>query len=121
LTDELQQLEAQKGTLFDYLERKIYDEDTFLDRSKNLSDRIKDTQTRIAQAEAQLKTERKNDIANKEIIPTVEDALNRYMKSTDQQRKNALMKSIISRVEYTKEKYQTGEDFVIELTMRRLE
>lgn len=120
LRNELVQLEAQKGTLFDYLERKIYDEETFFERSKNLTDRIQETQEKIKQSEAQLSDARNKERTQKDIIPSMQEALKLYKLSTDQQRKNGLMKSILARVEYVKEKSQVGDEFNITLTFRNL-
>lgn len=115
---ELEQLESQKGTLFDFLERGVYDEATFLERSQNLSKRLQETQLRIDQTDKEL-NEKKRQVANrKDWIPTLKKALIDYRKSDDQQEKNKLMKSIISKVEYTKEKSQSGDQFTIKVFFR---
>lgn len=115
---ELSQLESQKGTLFDYLERKIYDEETFFERSRTLTERIQASQENIKKYEAQLAELKSRDHTQKDIIPTMQQALKQYKISTDQQRKNGLMKSILARVEYVKEKGQLGDDFLITITPR---
>ncbi|TMZ39456.1 recombinase family protein, partial [Klebsiella pneumoniae] len=43
LERELKELEKQKGRLHDFLERGIYDEETYLERSQNLAERIENT------------------------------------------------------------------------------
>lgn len=118
LKSELKVLDDQKGSLFDFLERKIYDEATFLERSKLLSERIQDTQNKITHAEAKLAEAVKLEKTEKDIIPSLQEALKLYKRSTDQQRKNMLMKSILVRIEYTKEKSQHGDDFSIKIVPR---
>jgi DNA invertase Pin-like site-specific DNA recombinase len=118
LREELKQLEAQKGSLFDFLERKIYDEETFLERSKTLSERIQQTQEKIKQTDEQLTKVKASEKTQKEVVPYLQSTLKMYKKSTDQQRKNSLMKSIMVRVEYRKEKHQVGDDFEIRITPR---
>lgn len=118
LRAELKTLDEQKGTLFDFLERKLYDEATFLERSKLLSERIQNTQEKITKAEAKLKEAANREKTQKDVIPTIQEALTMYKKSTDQQRKNALMKSVLVRVEYVKEKHQVGEEFEIKIVPR---
>lgn len=118
LQNELSQLEAQKGSLFDFLERKIYDEATFLERSQNLSNRLQETQIKIDHAEKELQVKKNQEHVKKDFVPTLEKVLENYSKSSDQQEKNFLMKSIISKVEYSKEKHQVGEEFEIEVFIR---
>lgn len=118
LREELTQLESQKSSLFDFLERKIYDEETFLERSKNLSERIQQKQEQLKKSESQLQDLRSREHTTKDIIPTIEQNLLSYKKSTDQQKKNSNIKSILARVEYVKEKHQTGDEFIIKITPR---
>ncbi|ULL14323.1 recombinase family protein [Paenibacillus sp. H1-7] len=118
LQEELKQLEAQKSSLFDFLERKIYDEETFLERSKNLSERIQQKQEQLKQSQVQLEEMRKKEHTKKDVIPTIEQALASYKRSKDQQKKNNNIKSILARVEYTKEKHQSGDDFSIKIVPR---
>lgn len=47
LESELSNLEKQKNSLHDFLERGIYDIDTYLERSNNISERIKATNDEI--------------------------------------------------------------------------
>lgn len=117
---ELKLLESQKGSLFDLLERKVYDEATFLERSQNLSMRLQETYMKLEQAEKDLKTKKRHEHERKDFVPTLEKALTEYLKSTNQQRKNVLMKSIISKVLYTKEKSQVGEEFTVDVYIRSM-
>lgn len=118
LRTELKNLEDQKMNLFDLLERKIYDEQTFLERSKNISERIQETNERIERVEKELKVERQTETTRKDLIPTIQDIINQYKKSSDPQRKNMLIKQILVKVIYLKEKFQTGDDFEIRITPR---
>lgn len=99
--------EQQKNRLHDLLERGVYDIDTFLARSKVLTDRIEKLEAAIKEAERQ---EEKTDI-----IPRVEKVLLNYEKSTPE-KKNALLKAVLEKVEY--EKRKKGSEFTLRLYAR---
>ncbi len=115
LERELKDLETQKGRLHDFLERGIYDEETFLERSQNLSERIESTRSVIFFAEQELLQEMKRQQAQMDIIPKVESVLELYDQTDDPAKKNALLKSVIEKAVYRKEKWQRDNNF--ELTL----
>ena len=111
LERELKDLEGQKGKLHDFLERGIYDEDTYLERSQNLSDRIDATRSAISRATEELEYDKKRQQAQLEIIPMVESVLELYDKTDDPSKKNMMLKSVIEKAVYQKEKWQRDNDF----------
>lgn len=113
LERELSELEAQKGTLHDFLERKIYDIDTYLERSRLLSERIENTKKTIEQVQGELKIEIKKDKAQKNIIPMIESVLKAYQKEKDPAKKNLMLKSILDYATYRKEKTQRNDEFTL--------
>src|SRR5690606_13948689 len=50
LQQEIKSLTGQKERLFDFLERGIYDEETFLSRSKTIADRLENARTQLEEA-----------------------------------------------------------------------
>lgn len=108
---ELGELEKQKERLHDFLERGIYDEATYLERSQNLADRIEAASESLTNAMAALDIETKRANAQQEIIPKVESVLKLYSRTNDISKKNALLKSVVESAVYRKEKYQVGEEF----------
>lgn len=108
---ELMELEKQKERLHDFLERGVYDEQTYLDRSLSLAERIENTRRGVARTEAALGDEIKRAKAQLDIIPKVENALKLYSRTDDVQRKNTLLKSVVERAVYFKEKNQIGDEF----------
>lgn len=115
LERELKELENQKGRLHDFLERGIYDEETYLERSQNLAERIENTHQAIEDTKAEIKAEKQREKAQKDIIPTVENVLRLYDMTDDPAEKNALLKDILEKVVYRKEKTQRGDDFTLVL------
>jgi chromosome segregation ATPase len=115
LTKELKELEQQKERLHDFLERQIYDEATYLDRSKNLSERIKQTEEAISSTEVMIKQETKREKARKDVIPTIKKILKTYSKTKSPAVKNQMLKSVLSYATYRKEQDQKGDEFTLDL------
>lgn len=115
LTKEAEELEKQKSRLHDFLERGIYDEDTYLERSQSLALRMQETQKAITKAEEDLKAEQSRAKAQQNIIPMIQNTIKLYEKTKDPAKKNALLKNIIHKVEYRKGPNQRLDDFDIEL------
>lgn len=115
LERELKELEKQKVRLHDFLERGIYDEETYLERSQNLAERIENTHQAIEDTKAEIKAEKQREKAQKDIIPTVENVLRLYDMTDDPAEKNALLKDILEKAVYRKEKTQRGDDFTLVL------
>ncbi|OSB16728.1 recombinase family protein [Clostridium sporogenes] len=113
LNKELIVLNEQKLKLFDFLEREIYTEEVFLERSKNLDERINTTTLAINKIKKILDNEKKKN--NKNDIVKFEKILEGYKKTKDIQKKNELIKSLIFKIEYKKEQHQRNDDFDIRL------
>lgn len=111
LKKELATLNEQKLKLFDFLERGIYDENTFLERSRNLEERIRYNESAIQEVKKIIKKE--NNKVNKNDVVKFEKILEGYRMSNDIQKKNELMKSIVYKIEYVKNK--KGNDFKVKL------
>lgn len=120
LSKELKDLEAQKLRLHDLLERGIYDEETYLDRSANLADRIAVTNEGIAKAQRELEEEKKRLTAQKDIIPKIKQVLKLYRKTDDPAKQNALLKSILHHATYRKEKTQRLDNFTLKIYPKRI-
>src|SRR5690606_9807050 len=112
---ELKELEKQKVRLHDFLERGIYDEETYLERSQNLAERIENTHQAIEDTKAEIKAEKQREKAQKDIIPTVENVLRLYDMTDDPAEKNVLLKDILEKVVYRKEKTRRWDDFTLVL------
>jgi chromosome segregation ATPase len=115
LEKELSELEKQKGRLHDLLERGVYDEETFLERSRTISERIDATKAAINNAEKALNDEMQRIKAQVEVIPMIQNALDIYPKLTSPAEKNNLLKSILEYGTYRKEKFQKGDEFTLVL------
>ncbi|AXN39797.1 recombinase family protein [Peribacillus butanolivorans] len=113
-TQEVSELDTQKSRLHDFLERGVYDIDTFMERQKNLTDRIDGVETEIRNLQREIQ---KDDLRNRsvdEYLPKLRDVINAYHRA-DIERKNALLKSVLESVTYLRKKEWTKQDeFVLQ-------
>lgn len=113
LQTELKNLQQQKGRLHDLLERGIYDEETYLERSKHLAKKIAKTREALEAAVEELDKEKERAKAQINIIPKVEHVLEVYDQLDDPKQKNTLLKGVLEKVVYRKEKYQRNDQFTL--------
>lgn len=112
---ELENLKKQKNGLHDFLERGIYDVDTYLERSAVISQRTKElnAQRKDLQSEQSVHSEVKID----KVIKRMENVLNLYRSSFPPER-NALLKEVVTGGTYYKEHGWKPNHFVISLDYR---
>lgn len=102
-------LNNQKLKLFDLLEREIYTEDLFLERSKAIDDRINILEKEIQELEKFLN--KANDISPKEIVVLFENVIEAYKRSNNITNKNELLKSVLDKIVYKKLPEQRNDEF----------
>ncbi len=113
---ELKELEHQKIKLYDLLERGIYNDDIFLERSENLNKRIVDIKSNLKE----LKKENKKDThkkTQKEIMDGLRNVIDSYPKIEDVENRNSLLKTIIKNIYCIKEPNSKKDDFKIEIEL----
>lgn len=110
---EINDLRKQQDRLHDLLERGIYDEDTFISRSQKITSRLDELQHALNQSEIDLELETERKKAKLDIIPKIENILDVYSSLETAKEKNLLLKTIIDRCIYTKEKHQKNDEFSI--------
>ncbi|MFE4569997.1 recombinase family protein [Paenibacillus chitinolyticus] len=102
--NRMHELNTQKGSLHDLLERKVYTIDDFIERSKILADRMDEAKAEISRAQDELTKEKQRMTARVDIIPQLEYVLDAYYKTDDPADKNNLLKTILAKATYRKEK-----------------
>ncbi len=112
---ELSELEKQKNNLHDFLERGIYDDTTYLERSKSLAERIEKTTAIKRQLQQDIDNEDKCIKAGLEIMPMLHNILRLYQLEDDPAEKNLLLKCVVEKVIYQKSKEQRNDDFSLEI------
>lgn len=114
LNIELGKTANQKTKLYDLLEQGIYDNNTFLERSNLLAEKIRDIKNKIDELETLKNSYQNMKNAKTKIIPKIEKVIETYPLATIEQ-KNKLLKSCIEKIEYYKPKGTRKTDF--ELTI----
>ncbi|MFT9848539.1 recombinase family protein [Aneurinibacillus sp. REN35] len=113
LYQELKRLIQQKDKLHDFLERGIYDEETYLIRSQNVANRMGKIKGYIEEVEGEIETKKSQGKTKQDIIPTVKHVLDLYEKTDDAAKKNTMLKSVLECAVYIKEKHQRNDEFTL--------
>ena len=109
LYSELDKSNLQKNKLYDFLEQGLYDNDTFLQRSQILAEKISNIKNKINELQ-NLKNDYTQLLERKEkIIPNIEKVIELYPYA-DINQKNKLLKSCIEKVVYYKDKGSRKKD-----------
>jgi len=104
LDTEIQTLQKQQERLHDLLEQGIYDTDKFLERSRILAERRKQAIEDRAALATELALAEQREASQKDIIPKVEKLLAVYSTLPTAKAKNDMLKEVLEKVVYTKEK-----------------
>ena len=116
---EIATLKNQLSRIHDLLEQGVYDTDTFLDRSKEIGERIQTAENERNTIEADLQLEELREESRISIIPKVERLLDTYFQLGSAATKNDLLKDVLEKVVYVKNKggrwHNSPDDF--ELTL----
>jgi len=114
---EKSSLEKQLENAYNFLEKGIYGTDEFLERSATLKKSITELEQSIKNIEREINTENNNILNQDNFIPKVESILQAYDRISDCGEKNKLMKQILSKVIYVREKrnYRNGIDNKFEI------
>ena len=119
LVTECETLKKQLDSTHDLLEQGIYTTDQFLERSRNLSERIKQNEADRAALGSDVEKEKAREIGRKLIIPKVERLLEVYEALPSPKDKNDRLKEVLEKVVYIKTQKGTkyGPTDKFELTL----
>ena len=116
---EIKTLTQQLSKARDALERGVYDDNEYIERRRELNERIHQAEADLTAIQNVASTEKLREENRVNIIPRVEKVLAVYHELPTPEAKNDLLKSVLEKVEYTKEKsgrwHASPEDFEIEL------
>lgn len=109
--NDIKTSEKQKIKLYDLLEQGIYDNNTFLSRSKNLAERIQELNLKLV--ELANKKDYILNLKNKKenLIPKIENVIDAYYQTNDITSRNKLLRSVIEKITYYKEKGNKPDEF----------
>lgn len=102
--NELKKLEKQKDSLHDLLEQGVYDINTFLERQSVIVERIKEMKRTIEVLNKEILEEKSKEKNLDEVVPRIKSVLVEYEKAEDAEKKNRLLKTVLSKVTYRRKK-----------------
>lgn len=103
------QLESQRAKLCDLLERGIYDDETYLQRSAALASQINAAREELKQLEAKAQ-QPDPDALIRAIAPRCQDALKAYEIADTADEKNRILRQIIDHIVYRKSERGNNHD-----------
>ncbi|MFB4260467.1 recombinase family protein [Shouchella clausii] len=116
---ELVKLERQKNNLHDFLEQGIYNIETFMERQQNVIGRIKELEEMKQNLIKQIENEKEKELHYKDYLPKARTVLQQLNKAETAQEKNTLLKSIIEKIEYTRDKeWKKKDHFQLEIHLK---
>lgn len=110
---EIEKNRSQLNKAYDLLEQGLYDNQTFLERSKLLKEKINNLE--IEKEKYSLKSKKQQIEKIKDVIPKLENVLNTYSNNLSAEERNNLLKSIIKKVYYIKTVKGRGHEDEFEL------
>jgi len=112
---EIQQVVRQQDELHDLLERRIYDDATYLDRNQKLHAKLRELREQRGQIEEDRTQSERTAQARLDVIPHVRHVLEVYRTLDSAETKNNLLKTVLEKAVYTKEPWQQVDDFSLTL------
>lgn len=100
---ELKKLYLQQDRAHDLLEQGVYDTETFLSRSRLLSEKIESTKANIERFSQELLEAEEIVKRQRDVIPKVKKLLDVYASLSTPLEKNMLLKEVVEKVVYKKE------------------
>ena len=101
VANELSTLRGQLSSAHDLLEQRVYDVETFLNRSRVLTDRIADAESRLGLLSGELAEDEQRAASRRMFLPMVDCLLKEY-DGLSVREKNIRLKSVLEKVVYTK-------------------
>ena len=98
----LEKLSAQKGKLYDLLEQGVYTQDVFLERSRLLASRITEAEAAVQRLHEHLASINEAEQTRSQLIPRIQNVLDIYNTLDNPADQNALLKSVLDHVIYSK-------------------
>ncbi|AUS09617.1 recombinase family protein [Laceyella sacchari] len=117
LRQEIAHLQTQQEKLHDLLERGIYDETTFLKRSQSITNRLQVAEAALKRVEADIRQEQSASACLQSKVSEIEHVLDVYPAAETYQQ-NQLLKLILDKCVYLKEKHQKNDEFELQLYPR---
>ena len=104
LSGELAALDKQLDNVHDLLEQGVYSTEKFLERSRVLAEKIQAAKDNLEAVESEIALDAVREESRRNIVPKVEHLLAVYADLPDAKAKNDMLKEVLEKVVYTKER-----------------
>ena len=104
LEKALDVVDRQTANAYDLVEQGVYSTEVFLSRSQELSRRRDELNQRVTSVTEELMRYERFDADSSQLLPKLRHVLDAYRASASAEEKNALLKSVLDHVTYTKSK-----------------
>ena len=104
LEKEHQTLNKQLDNTHDLLEQGVYTTEQFLDRSRVLSERIKQNEADRSALSSDIDSDKLREAGRSQIVPKIEKLLDVYWSLPTPKAKNDMLKAVVEKVVYLKER-----------------
>ena len=104
ISGELAALDKQLDNVHDLLEQGVYSTEKFLERSRVLADKIQIAKDSLEAIETEIALDAAREESRQNIVPKVEHLLAVYNDLPDAKAKNDMLKGVLEKVVYTKER-----------------
>lgn len=101
---EVKKIRSMQARTHELLEQGLYDTDTFLERSRVLSEQLSAAEAAVTRCNADLAAERLRGENKRNIIPKIEKILDVYSSLPSAKAKNDMLKEVLEKVVYNREK-----------------
>ncbi len=108
ITKQINKLNLQLEKAYDLLEQEIYDNETFIERSKILKEKISSLE--LEKEKIDIHTTETKIEKVKNIIPNIQNVIKNYNNSLSPEDKNKLLTGIIDNIQYSKFKKGIGNE-----------
>ncbi len=100
---DIQKLNEQISKTYDLLEQGIYTTEIFTTRNKELAERKGRLDNELLSLQNSLSDMESRERVRAEIVPQMQNIVNSYNECINAEEKNKLLKTVIKRIEYTKD------------------
>lgn len=101
---EVARLRGMVNRTHELLEQGVYDTDTFLERSRSLYAQVSAAEAALLRSREAVDAEKRREIHTRNIVPKVERLLDVYWTLPSAQAKNDLLREVLDKVVYYREK-----------------
>jgi len=101
---EIKKLNAQLNKVHDAFEQEVYTSSQFLERSRSINEKIRNAEAELIKMESARKNEKSRAHMLKDIIPKAVFLISEYNKLGSPREQNDLLKQVLEKAVYTKEK-----------------